>query len=548
MYVAEVPNRNSPPAILLRESFRKNGKVKNRTIANLSSWPRPRVDALRRLLRGELDDTSVSDPTMGPTFGVLHALKHVAAEIGIGPALGQSKAGKLDLFLVLARVAHQGSRLSAVRWARDQAVAEVLGLDAFDEEDLYGALDDLAGRQSKIETALWRSYLKRCEIPPVLFLYDVTSTYLEGEHNALGEFGYNRDGKRGKLQIVIGLLTDPSGEPLAVRVFRGNTADPKTVATQIDVLTKQFAVKDVVFVGDRGMVKSTGKKDLDGAGFRYISALTDPQIRKLLSEKIIQMELFTEQVCEVEADKLRFILRKNPEEARRLQHRLDDKLTKLRQKISGRNQQVEKSPRAKPEAGLRTLTEWISRHKLDGIVQLQLEGRQIVETVDPQAEQRALDLAGCYVIVTNVSQDQFATQAIHDSYLALQKVERDFRTMKTGMLEVRPVFVRKDSRTRGHVLCCMLALKLQRELERRLAAAFGTTDQDPHAITVSDALAALNRLCLLVYDIHVKDKSGKRGEKPQKEQTHNTTVTRLPKPDPHQRRILDALRVSLPAN
>ena len=148
----------------------------------------------------------------------------------------------------------------------------------------------------------------------------------------------------------------------------------------------------------------------------------------------------------------------------------------------------------------------------------------------------------------NVSKDQLAAQAVHDSYVALQKVERDFRTMKTGLLEVRPVFVRKDSRTRGHVLCCMLALKLQRELERRLAAAFGTTDEDPHGITVSDALAALNRLCLLVYDIHVKDKSGKRGEKPQKEQKHNTTVTRLPKPDPHQRRILDALRVSLPAN
>src|SRR3989454_586353 len=499
MYVAEVPNRNSPPAILLRESFRENGKVKNRTIANLSSWPRPRVDALRRLLRGELDDAAVSDPTMGPTFGVLHALKHVAAEIGIGPALGQSKAAKLDLFLVLARVAHQGSRLSAVRWARDQAVAEVLGLDAFDEEDLYGALYDLAGRQNKIETALWRSYLKRCEIPPVLFLYDVTSTYLEGEHNALGEFGYNRDGKRGKLQIVIGLLTDPSGEPLAVRVFRGNTADPKTVATQIDILTKQFAVKDVVFVGDRGMVKSTGKKDLDGAGFRYISALTDPQIRKLLSERIIQMELFTEQVCEVEADKLRFILRKNPEEARRLQHRLDDKRTKLRQKITERNQQVEKSPRSKPEAGLRILTEWISRHKLDGIVQLRLEDRQIVETVDPQAEQRAVDLAGCYVIVTDVAKDQLAAQAVHDSYVALQKVERDFRTMKTGMLEVRPVFVRKDGPTRGHVFCCMLALKLYRELERRLAAAFGTTDKDLRSCP--DATLRRNRTSLLLAQI-----------------------------------------------
>src|SRR5205807_5364286 len=212
----------------------------------------------------------------------------------------------------------------AVRWAEDHAVNEVLGLTSFDEDDLYAALDDLCTRQEKIERALYRRYQsRRGAQPPRLFLYDVTSSYLEGEKNALGEFGYNRDGKRGKLQIVIGLLTDPSGEPLAVRVFRGNTADPKTVATQIDILSKQFAVKDVVFVGDRGMVKSAGKKDLDGAGFRYISALTDPQIRKLLSEKIIQMELFTEQVCEVEADKQRFILRKNPEEARRLQHRLE---------------------------------------------------------------------------------------------------------------------------------------------------------------------------------------------------------------------------------
>jgi len=543
MYVAEIPNRNSPPAVLLRESFRENGQVKNRTLANLSSWPSARVEALRRLLRGELDEVAVSDPTVGPTYGVLHALKHVAAEIGIASALGQSRTGKLELFLVLARVAHQGSRLSAVRWAGDQAVAEVLGLDGFDEEDLYGALDDLAARQNQIEKALWKSYLAGCETPPVLFLYDVTSTYLEGEHNALGAFGYNRDGKRGKLQIVIGLLTDPSGEPLAVRVFRGNTADPKTVAAQIDILTQQFAVQEVVFVGDRGMVKSTGKKDLNGVGFRYISALTDPQIRKLLSEQVIQMELFTEQVCEVEADQRRFILRKNPEEARRAQHRLQDKLAQLRQKMTERNQQVETSPRSKPEAGLRTLTQWISRYKLDGIVDLKLEGRQLVETVKPQAQQRALDLAGCYVIVTDVVKEALAAQAVHDSYVALQKVERDFRTMKTGMLQVRPVFVRKDSRTRGHVLCCMLALKLYREAERRLAAEFGTTDKDPHAVTVTDALAALKRLCLLVYDLDATHPSAAKNPKAKKDKL---TVMRLPKPDPHQRRILDALRVPLP--
>src|SRR5437867_4323630 len=154
MYVAEVPNRDSPPAFLLRESYRENGKVKNRMLANISSWPRPRIDALRRLLRGELDDVAVCDPTMGPAFGVLYALKQIAAETGVISALGQSRTGKLELFLTMARVAHQGSRLSAVRWARHQAVAEVLGLTAFDEEDLYGALDDLAARQMKIEKAL----------------------------------------------------------------------------------------------------------------------------------------------------------------------------------------------------------------------------------------------------------------------------------------------------------------------------------------------------------------------------------------------------------
>ena len=289
MYVTEVPNRTSPPAILLRESFRENGKVKNRTITNLSAWPRPRIEALRRLLRGELDTAGLPEPTSGPVFGLLHALKQVAADIGLSTVLGKTEAGKLALFLVLARIAHQGSRLSAVRWAEDHAVAEVLGLGEFDEKDLYGALDDLCERQEKIEKALFRRYVDRNGAPPSLVLYDVTSSYFEGECNELAEFGYNRDGKKGKLQcalnscakIVIGLLADSAGEPLAVRVFRGNTGDPSTVAEQIDALTKQFDIKDVIFVGDRGMVKKAGKKALGDAGFRYISALTDPLAQEL---------------------------------------------------------------------------------------------------------------------------------------------------------------------------------------------------------------------------------------------------------------------------
>jgi len=530
MYVAEIPNRNSPPAVLIRESFRDNGKVKNRTIANISSWPPQRIQALRLLLRGDLDAAAFPEPTAGPVFGLLHALKHVADDIGLSSALGSSQLGKLALFLVLARVGHQGSRLSAVRWARDHAVAEVLGLGEFDENDLYCALDDLCLRQQKIEQALFRRFLARHGAPPSLVLYDVTSSYLEGEHNALGQFGYNRDGKKGKLQIVIGLLADAAGEPLAVRVFSGNTGDPSTVAEQIDALAKQFAIQEVVFVGDRGMVKSAGKQALGEAGFRYISGLTDPQIRAQLAQGTLQLDLFAEQVCEVEADGVRYVLRKNPDEARRVEHRLENKLAKLRAKIDKRNERVETSPRSRPEAGLAVLQRWASHHKLAHIVELKLQQRQIVAIVSDEAKRASLELAGCYVLVSDVPKDQLSADQIHASYMALEQVERDFRTMKTGLLEIRPIFVRKESRTRGHVLCSMLALKLQREVERRLAAVFGSTQQDRHALTVPDALAALGRLTLLQYTVDDK-----------------ITATKLPQPDQQQKRILEALKVPLPS-
>src|SRR5438445_5204937 len=186
MFIDLVPNRNSPPAILLRESFREGSKVKKRTIANLSSWPGSRIEVFRRLLRGELDSLPLQELFQGPIFGVLFVLKQIAAQLGLSAAIGHSRLGKLALFLVLARLTHQGSRLSAVRWAQDHAVSEVLGLDSFEEDDLYAALDDLCARQKKIEQELFRIYLRRKGAPPRLFLYDVTSSYLEGEQNALG--------------------------------------------------------------------------------------------------------------------------------------------------------------------------------------------------------------------------------------------------------------------------------------------------------------------------------------------------------------------------
>lgn len=528
MYIDVVPNRNSPPAVLLRESVRQGSKVRKLTVANLSSWSPARIQALRRLLRGEFDHLANTDPVQGPVFGLLFTLKQIADQIGLTAALGNSRLGKLALFLVLARLGHQGSRLSAVRWASDHAVAEVLGLENFDEEDLYAALDELSQRQEKIELQLYALYRQRRGSPPHLFLYDVTSSYLEGEQNFYGAYGYNRDGKRNKLQIVIGLLADEQGEPLAVRVFAGNTSDPVTVTEQIQIVREQFGVQELIFVGDRGMVKSKGQQALEKAGSYYITALTDPQIRRLLAEAILQLDLFSEQICEVESGERRYVLRKNPEEAARQRHRLEDKLDKLEIKLQQRNQQVSQSKRCEPQAGLRHLQAWIVRYKLTPLVQVRLQERTLVLDKQAVALEQELELAGCYVVVSDIPQEKMKGQQLHDGYMALQKVERDFRTLKTGLLEVRPVFVRKQSRTRGHVLACMLALKLTREMERRLQTVFGTTAHDPHTVTLPDALAALGRLCLLHYTVDEK-----------------TTATRLPQPNQRQKEILQALGVSI---
>jgi transposase len=263
---------------------------------------------------------------------------------------------------------------------------------------------------------------------------------------------------------------------------------------------------------------------------KRVCDLTDPQIRKLLRAGTLQMGLFSEQVAEVEDGELRYVLRKNGDEAARVHHRLEDKLARLKRKIEQRNQKVAASPRCKPENGLATIQAWIARHKLASFVQPRLDGRELRFDIDEATRDQAMVLAGCYAIVTDVLKAGMAAQDVHDNYMRLQKVERDFRTMKTGLLEVRPVFVRKEWRTRGHVFCAMLALKITREVERCLKAAFGTTDTNAEVVTLPDALTALGRLCLLQYNV---------------DGAH--TVTRLPVPSPSQTEILNALAVSLPS-
>ena len=261
----------------------------------------------------------------GDIYGVLFVLNALARQGGLVRALGQSRRAKLTLFLVLARIAHQSSRLSAVRWARDHALSAVLGLNSFDEDDLYEALDWVGAQQEVIEQRLYQDYVKRVGQTPTLVLYEVTSSYLEGECNEVGEFGYNRDGKQGKQQIVIGLLTAHDGEPLSVEVFPGHTSDPQTLGGQIEKLAQRFRVNEVVMVGDRGMIKAKGKASLQKVHFKYIGALTNPQIRKLIKQHVIQPDLFEEQVIEVLHQDKRLVLRCDPATQRKERHRREDK-------------------------------------------------------------------------------------------------------------------------------------------------------------------------------------------------------------------------------
>jgi transposase len=537
MYIESVPNRKSPPAVLLRESYREKGVVKKRTIANLTKWPKILVADMKSSLAGKTIEQSkvqtdfINNFQSGPVFGVLAVLKKLADEIGLTKALGTTRLARLTLFLILARIAHQGSRLSAVRWARNHAVKEILELNYFNEDDLYKALDWAEENQENIEKTLYKRYVKDNGKPPILVLYDITSSYLEGEMNELAEYGYDRDKKKGKKQIVIGLLTGPDGEPLSVEVFRGNTTDPTTVSNQVEKLIHRFSIDEVVFVGDRGMVKTKGKEAIKAKdGFHYITALTDPQIRKLLKENIFQTDLFDENVVEVGGEQgKRYILRRCKLRQRKEHYRREDKIARLNKAVRERNQFVSGSEKAKPEAGLKKLNLWVKRHKILSFVDLFLENDQIKVVVDKDKKADDSLLDGCYVVETDVSDDKLDKETVWDRYGDLQKVERDFRRMKTTLIEIRPIFVRKESRTRGHVFVSMLSLKIARLMENRLYNVFQTTRESDDAVTVEDAMAALLRLCLQYYRIG------------------NQTVTGLPKPDDYQQKILDALGVKIKA-
>ena len=478
---------------LLRESYRAHGKVLHRTIANVSQCSEAEIAALRLALRhkedlghlGTLQDAITLQ--QGLSLGAVWTVYQVARRLGIAQALGTTRAGKLALWQVIARVIDQGSRLSAVRLAMAHAACDVLGVGPFDEEALYENLDWLAEAQARIEDRL---FAQRQKTTPVnLFLYDVTSSYLEGTHNELAAFGYNRDGKKGKLQIVIGLLCDEDGHPVSIEVFPGNTQDPHTVAAQVEKLKGRFGVTAITFVGDRGMLKGQQVEDLAQHGFHYITAITKPQIDKLLRTGIFQMELFEQELAEVLTDEgIRYVLRRNPMRAQEMRDTRHAKLATLQAQVAKQKHYLTAHPRANAQGALQKRVARAEKLRIADWVELTLVERTITLTIKEDAQQKAAQLDGCYVLKTDLTPAQAPKELVHDRYKDLASVEQAFRACKTVHLEVRPIFVRREARTRAHAFVVMLAY----QIIQYLAACWSAFD-----VTVEEGLHALTTLCLV---------------------------------------------------
>jgi len=490
MYIESVPNRSSPPAILLRESFRENGRVRKRTLANLSDWPTTLVEGFGTLLKGGV---AVAEEGIAIRRALPHG--HAAAVLGTIRAIGldrllgkptDKRLAPLTIALIASRLVSPASKLATARdLAADTAcssLGRLLQLGAVDEVELYRALDWLGARQAAIEGALARRHLK----DGALVLYDVSSSWLEGRCCELARFGYSRDGKKGKLQIVYGLLCAADGCPVAVEVFEGNTADPMTLSAQIDKLKERFGLSRVVLVGDRGMITSARIRDeLRPAGLDWVTALRAPQIRALVDAGAFQLSLFDERdLAEITAPDFpgeRLVVCRNPllaEERTRkredLLHATEAALTKLADQIARGTGPTGQDKIARGVGRIE------NRYKLAKLFDITVaeDGFTFGRNHARIADEARLD--GFYVIRTSVEDKALAAENVVGAYKSLARVERAFRSLKTVDLHLRPIHHWLAPRVRAHVFLCMLACHVEWHMRERLKPIL-FDDDDPAA-------------------------------------------------------------------
>jgi hypothetical protein len=503
MYVALVPNRNSPPAYLLREGYREDGKVKSRTLANLSHWPLAKIERLRRVLRDEVLSGAAEELTMLRSLphGHVAAVLGIARKIGLDRLLaaGQAPArlAALVLAMILARVIDPASKLATARQLDAATATSSLGplleLGTVSEQELYAALDWLLSQQSRIESRLAQRHLSQ----GTLVLYDVSSTYFEGRTCPLARRGYSRDGKRDKLQIIFGLLCASDGCPVAVEVFEGNTGDPSTLAAQVAKLKQRFRLDHVVLVGDRGMITEARVETLlKPAGLDWITALRAPTIRALLDQGAFQLSLFDERdLAEVTSPDFpddRLVVCRNPWlAAERARKRLDllaateADLHKVAKAVARKTKPVRGADQIGLAAGAVLNRHKVAKHFILTITDDTFGFERNTEAIEAEGK-----LDGFYVIRTNLDKATLATSDVVRVYKSLSQAERAFRSIKTVDLEIRPIHHRLSDRVRAHVLLCMLAYYLEWHMRQPLAPILFDDHQRAEAAAARSSIVA----------------------------------------------------------
>ena len=530
MFIAKIHTKTksgkiSHTAYILRESYREGGKVKSRTIANLSSCSKEEIFAIDWALKNKHDITKlmsgIKSSVAGKRFGAVYLLHEIMKKLGIVKALGNTLEGKLAQFQILSRLINQGSRLSSVRIAGHQAVCEVLKIEEkINEDNLYKNLAWLTENQNTIEHKLFKARFKKGE--PELYLYDVTSSYFEGKCNELGNYGYNRDKKSGKKQVVAGLLCDPEGYPISIELFEGNTLDFNTLGHQIRKVAEDFHCKRVTFVGDRGMIKSRQIETLEANDFYYITAITKPQVEKLLQSKVFEMSFFDTELKEIEYESVRYILKRNPIRAEEISRTREQKQAKVIALCNSKNEYLASHPKAKVSAAIKAIEKRFQKLKTGSYLSVGIspdDSRELIIEIDKDRIAEISMLDGCYVIKSNLPKD-IDKSVIHSRYKDLSQVESAFKHLKTETLELRPWFVIKEESTRGHALVAMLSYMVIKYLQSMWIEI---------DITVNEAISLLDSLIIIEETLHT-------GE----------SYNKIPEPSIAMKELLDAVNVQMP--
>ena len=508
MHIDIVPNRKSPPAVLLRESYREGTHVRKRTLANLSALSAAQVDAIRRTLRGEtlVPLANLFEIVHSRHHGQVQAIRTAMTQLGFESLIASRPSRERDLIvaMVMARIIEPTSKLATTRWWHTTTLPDAMGVADADADDLYGALDWLITRQPHIEQKLAARHLHTGG----LVLYDLTSSYFEGTSSPLAARGYNRDGKIGKLQVNYGLLTDPRGRPVAVSVFEGNTGDPKTLLPQVEKLQKTFAIDQLVLVGDRGMISQKQIRALkQREGLEWITALRTGAMRKLVDGGHIQFGLFDQrnlfEITHPDFPGERLVACRNPQLALLRAHKRQSLLDATSRELEHVRGMIARGKlKGKAAIGVR-IGKVIDKYKMSKHVVLDIRDRGFDFRLDDEKISAEAALDGLYVIRTSVPAPRLPTDDVVRSYKMLSQVERAFRSLKTIDLEVRPIRHWVEDRVKAHIFLCMLAhYVVWHMIDAWRPLLF--CDEDQQAKTIRDPVAPATRSRAALDKVHAK--------------------------------------------